>query len=173
MALSHLKIDLHPKVTTKRPRSSLRLCVFARKHAFPALRITRTRRLTKSENEIATAVVDAAIHIHRKLGPALLESVYETVLAYELKKRGFTVEQQTPITIAYDEQVFDNAFRADLIVNGIVIIELKSVEQISKTHRKQIQTYIRLSDRKLGLLLNFGEYLMKNGVVRAVNGLED
>jgi GxxExxY protein len=125
-----------------------------------------------TENEIGTICVDAAIAIHRDLGPGLLESVYEIVLAYELTQRGLKVERQVPVSIVYRGLVFQEAFRADLLVEGIVIIELKSVEQVTKAHRKQIQTYLRLKNLKLGYLFNFGDALMKNGIVRAVNGLD-
>ncbi len=123
------------------------------------------------ENEIAKEVVNAAIKIHQKLGPGLLESVYERVLAYELKNRGLMVECQKPIPIEYDELVFDEGFRADIIVEGLVILELKSIEQIAKVHKKQLLTYLRLSDCRLGLLLNFGEELMKTGISRVANDL--
>ena len=98
-----------------------------------------------TENEIAKMIVDAAYHIHVKLGPGLLESVYESVLAYELKKRGLSVVRQQPIPVVYDELQFDEGFRADLIVNDLVIIELKSVEKIHPVHKKQLLTYLRLA----------------------------
>jgi GxxExxY protein len=125
------------------------------------------------ENEIGTICIEAAIELHRDLGPGLLESVYEIVLAHELSRRGLRVERQVPISISYRGMIFEEAFRADLLVEGKVIIELKSVEQISKVHRKKIQTYLRLTGLKLGYLLNFGAALMKEGIVRAVNGLEE
>ncbi len=126
-----------------------------------------------TENQIGKIVVDAAIALHRSLGPGLLETVYEITLAYELQKRGLIVQRQVPIPIIYDNLHFDEGFRADIIVNGLVVLELKSVTAISPAHRKQIQTYLRLSSKKLGFLLNFGEALMKDGIVRAVNGLEE
>ena len=126
-----------------------------------------------TENQIGKIVVDAAIALHRSLGPGLLETVYEITLAYELQKSGLIVQRQVPIPIIYDNLHFDEGFRADIIVNGLVVLELKSVTAISPAHRKQIQTYLRLSSKKLGFLLNFGEALMKNGIVRAVNGLEE
>ena len=125
------------------------------------------------ENEIGEMVIAAGIHVHRTLGPGLLESVYEAVLAYELEKRGLTVRRQVSISIQYDEITFDEGFRADLIVNDRVIVELKSVAQISMAHRKQLQTYLRLAELRLGYLLNFGEALLRDGIVRAVNGLPD
>lgn len=126
-----------------------------------------------TENQIGTIVVDTAIMLHRALGPGLLESVYELTLAHELQKRGLEVERQIPIPIVYDSLCFDEGFRADLIVNNSVILELKSVVAITPAHRKQIQTYLRLSGKKLGFLFNFGEAMMKDGIVRAVNGLEE
>ena len=125
------------------------------------------------ENRIGEEVVDAAIAIHRKLGPGLLENVYEVVLAYELETRGLKTERQVAIPIKYKGIKFDQGFRADIIVENKVILELKSVENITPVHRKQIQTYLRLTGLKLGFLLNFGARLMKDGIVRAVNGLEE
>jgi len=124
-----------------------------------------------TENEIATQVVDAAYQIHTKLGPGLFESVYEVVLAYELKKRGLQVERQTPIPIEYETIKFDEGFRADIIVENKVIVEIKSIEKLANVHKKQIITYLKLTNMKLGLLINFGEALIKDGIVRVVNGL--
>jgi GxxExxY protein len=124
-----------------------------------------------TENEIATQIVDAAFKIHKQLGPGLLESVYEVVLAHELKKRGLRVVRQAPIPIVYDDIKFDEGFRADLIVGGKVVVELKSVEAVVPVHKKQVLTHLRLANLKLGLLINFGEELIKNGISRIVNGL--
>ena len=126
-----------------------------------------------TENEIGTLCIEAAIGVHRELGPGLLETVYETVLAHELTQRGLKVERQVPISISYKGMAFEEVFRADLLVEGKVIIELKSVEEMSRAHRKQIQTYLRLTGLKLGYLCNFGAALMKEGIVRAVNGLDE
>lgn len=126
-----------------------------------------------NENEIGTSVVDAAIAVHRELGPGLLETVYEVSLEHELKKRGLVVKRQVSIPIRYQELSFDEGFRADLIVEDKVMLKLKSVEEVSGVHKKQIQTYLRLSGRKLGYLLNFGAALMKDGITRCVNGLDD
>ena len=126
-----------------------------------------------TENEIAKIIVDAAYQIHVRLGPGLLESVYETVLAYELKKRGLNVVRQVPVPVIYDDLEFEEGFRADLIVEDRVIIELKSVESIQPVHKKQLLTYLRLTDRRLGLLINFGEALIKDGISRIANGLKD
>ena len=126
-----------------------------------------------TENELGTIIVDAAIAVHRELGPGLLETVYEVALAYELQQRGLMVERQVPIPIKFKGINFNEAFRADLFVENKVIVELKSVEKVTAAHKKQIQTYLRLAERKLGYLLNFGEALMKDGITRAVNGLEE
>ena len=126
-----------------------------------------------TENEIATIIVDVAIAVHRELGPGLLESVYEIVLAYELQQRGLRVSRQVPVAIQYKEMTFDAASRADLVLEDKVIVELKSVEQITEAHKKQVQTYLRLTGCKLSFLLNFGEALMKRGILRVVNGLKD
>jgi GxxExxY protein len=123
-----------------------------------------------NENEIGTIVVDCAIKMHRRLGPGLLESVYEAVLAYELKRRDLSIERQAPIPIVYDDIRFEEGFRADLIVNGKVILELKSVERVTNAHKKQLLTYLRLTGMKVGYLLNFGEALMKDGITRTING---
>ncbi|MEI6376875.1 MAG: GxxExxY protein [bacterium] len=126
-----------------------------------------------TENEIGSVVVDSSIEVHRFLGPGLLESVYEASLLHELQLRGLSVVAQVPIDVEYKGVRFEKGFRADLIINGIVIIELKSVELLTAAHRKQLQTYLRLSDIKLGFLLNFGAALMRSGIVRAVNNLPD
>lgn len=126
-----------------------------------------------AENEIGTRLLGAAIAVHRALGPGLLETVYEVVLAHELRKRGLKVERQRPIAIEYDGVRFDESFRADLVVSDRVIVELKSVETVTAAHRKQIQTYLRLTGLKLGYLLNFGAEVMRDGITRAVNGLEE
>lgn len=123
------------------------------------------------ENEVATIIVDAAYHVHKELGPGLLESVYEVILAHALKKSGVKVERQVPLAIVFDGIKFDEGFRADLIVEDKVIIELKSVETIKSVHKKQLLTYLRLTDKRLGLLINFGSELIKNGISRVVNRL--
>ena len=123
------------------------------------------------ENEIGTLVIESAIAMHRELGPGLLETVYEIILSHELQDRGLRVERQVPIAIEYKGIKFVEGFRADIIVNDMVIIELKSVAKVSASHKKQIQTYLRLTGHKLGYLLNFGESLMKQGITRCVNGL--
>jgi len=126
-----------------------------------------------TENEIGTVIVEAAIKIHRALGPGLLERVYEVVLAYELRSAGLSVETQVPVSIEYEDLAFDEGFRADILVSDRVILELKSVEQVTRAHKKQVQTYLRLTGCKLGYLLNFGAALMKDGITRVVNGLSE
>lgn len=126
-----------------------------------------------NENEIAKEVVDAAVKVHSKLGPGLLESVYEAILARELEKRGLHIERQVPAPILYDDLRFDEGFRTDIIVEAKVILELKSVEQLAKVHYKQLFTYLKLADKRLGLLLNFGSELMKEGIKRIANGMDD
>ena len=126
-----------------------------------------------TENEIGTIVVECAIAVHRELGPGLLETVYEVVLARELQDRGLKVARQVPVPIQYKDIKFDEGFRADIIAHGKVILELKSVEKTTAAHKKQVQTYLRLTGCKLGYLLNFGEALMKSGITRCVNGLEE
>jgi GxxExxY protein len=124
-----------------------------------------------TENEISKQVVDAAFKIHLKLGPGLLESVYEAVLAYELRKRGLRVERQKSMPVVYEEVRLEEGYRADLVVEDKVILELKSVEAVAPVHKKQVLTYLRLSNMKLGLLINFGAELIKDGISRIVNGL--
>jgi GxxExxY protein len=126
-----------------------------------------------TENEIGTIVVESAIGVHRELGPGLLETVYEVILARELEDRGLKVDRQAPVPIQYKGTTFDEGFRADIIVESKVILELKSVERATAAHKKQVQTYLRLTGCKLGYLLNFGEALMKAGITRCVNGLEE
>jgi GxxExxY protein len=123
------------------------------------------------ENRISKVVLDSAIRVHRRLGPGLFESVYEVVLAAELARRGLRVERQVGVPLVYEGIRFDIAFRADLIVNDLVIVELKSVESVGPVHRRQLLTYLRLANKKLGLLLNFNVELLKDGYCRVVNGL--
>jgi GxxExxY protein len=123
------------------------------------------------ENVIAREVVDAAFHLHVDLGPGLLESVYESVLARRLEKRGFRIERQKPIPIRVDGISMDEGFRVDLVVNDLVLVELKSAEQAHPVFKKQLLTYLKLSGKRLGLLINFGTELFKDGVSRVVLGL--
>jgi GxxExxY protein len=122
------------------------------------------------ENEIGTIVIESAIALHRELGPGLLESVYEVTLAHELMQRNLNICRQVPIPIRYKSIQFDEGFRADIIVENKVLLELKSVEATAKVHRKQVLTYLKLTGLKLGYLLNFGENLMKDGIYRLING---
>jgi len=123
-----------------------------------------------NENEIGRIVVDNAVRLHMALGPGLLESVYEVLLAHRLETVGLRVRRQVPISIEFEGIRFDEGFRADLVVEDKVIVELKSVESVSRTHQKQVLTYLKLSGMKLGFLLNFGEAVMKDGIHRIVNG---
>lgn len=125
-----------------------------------------------TENEIGAIVVDVAVKVHRALGPGLLESVYEAILVEELRSRGLSVERQVPIAISYRGLEFAEGFRADIIVENRVILEIKCVESVNYAHKKQLLTYLRLTGVKLGFLLNFSESLMKHGITRIVNGLE-
>ena len=131
----------------------------------------RHRGAEMDENTIGTLIVETAIEIHKSLGPGLLESVYEQILAYELKSKGLQIQTQIPISVHYKSLKIENAFRADLIAENKVIIEIKSVESLNKAHSKQLLTYLKLTNHKLGYLLNFGEPLMKNGIQRIANNL--
>ncbi|HXG64678.1 MAG TPA: GxxExxY protein [Blastocatellia bacterium] len=126
-----------------------------------------------TENEIAKQIVDAAYRIHTLLGPGLFESVYETVLASELERRGLHIVRQQAIPLVYDTIHLEAGFRADIIVENKVIVEVKSIEQIAPVHKKQLLTYLKLADKRLGLLINFNTALIKEGIIRLVNGLKD
>jgi len=123
------------------------------------------------ENEISGIIVDCCLHVHKTLGPGLLESVYEEVLSYELIRRNLKVQRQVGIPVLYDEIKMELGFRADIIVEDKVIIEIKSVEAIAPVHQKQLLTYLRIANKKLGLLVNFNEALIKDGITRIVNNL--
>ena len=124
-----------------------------------------------TENEISKIIVDISYKIHTKLGLGLFESVYEAILFHELVKIGLSVERQKPIPVVWENVFLDIGFRTDLIVENKVIIEIKSVEQVSRVHPKQLLTYLRITKIKLGLLINFNEALIKNGITRVANGL--
>lgn len=126
-----------------------------------------------TENELAKIVVDAAFQVHVRMGPGLLESVYRILLAHELRKRGLEVQIEEPVLVRYDNIVFEQGFRADLIVEKRLIVETKSVEAVHPVHKKQLLTYLRLTNCKLGLLINFNEVYIKDGISRVVNGLEE
>jgi len=125
-----------------------------------------------NEEEIGKIILDSAFKVHSVLGPGLLESVYESALAVELKKRDLTVERQKPVPVKYDGQLLDVAFRADLMVNGLVLVELKSVETITPLFKKTVTNYLKLIPLRLGFLINFNEIHLKHGIVRVTNGLE-
>jgi hypothetical protein len=125
------------------------------------------------EDEIGRLVVDVAVNLHREMGPGLLETVYEVVLAYELRRCGLRVERQLPLPTRYKGLRFDEGFRIDLVVEDKVILELKCVERLNNAHKKQVLTYLRLADKRLGYLLNFGEAVMKHGITRIVNRLDE
>ena len=126
-----------------------------------------------SINDISGAIVNCAVKIHQALGPGLLESVYHRILAYELRKAGFEVQTEVPIPVSWDGHVIDESFRADLIVDGRVLVELKSVENLLPVHKKQTLTYLKLAKLNLGLLINFGAPLMKDGIHRIANNLAE
>lgn len=123
-----------------------------------------------NENELSEIIIGLAIKVHSALGPGLLESAYEKALVFELSRNGYKAEVQKSISINYEGITIDEGYRADIVVNDIVLIELKSVKQIEDIHLKQLLTYIRLSNKKLGLLINFNEILLKNGIRRVING---
>lgn len=124
-------------------------------------------------NEISGQIVDAAIKVHSSLGPGLLESVYEVIIAFELKKRGLQVQRQVPVPIIYDAIRFEEGYRLDLLVEECVVVEIKSIDDVQPVHKKQLLTYLRLTRKPLGLLLNFNVNLMKDGITRIVNGLDE
>ena len=126
-----------------------------------------------TENDIAKMVVNATYQIYTKLGPGLLESVYERILVHELKKLGLKVSVQQDVDIIWDEVVFEAAFRADIVVEGKVVIELKALEQTAKIHKRQTLTYVRLTEKRLGLLINLGAESWSEVVTRVVNGLPE
>jgi GxxExxY protein len=121
-------------------------------------------------NRITGEIINASLRIHRRIGAGLLESVYEAVLARSLSDKGLIVERQKPVSFEFDGIVFEEGFRADLLVEGQVLVELKSVERLAPVHSKQVLTYIRLMDLHVGLLINFGAPLLKEGIRRVING---
>ena len=122
-------------------------------------------------DEVTGMIVDAALSVHRRLGPGLLESVYELLLARALEQRGLIVVRQYPVSFEYDGIAFENGYRLDLLVDGRVAVELKSVDRLLAVHSKQLLTYLRLAGLQVGLLVNFGEARLKDGLRRVVNGL--
>lgn len=141
-------------------------CDFARKIFFHEY-----KNINMTEDELSKIIVDISYKIHTRLGPGLLESVYEAILYHELIKKGLKVERQKPIPVIWDDVYLDIGFRSDLIIENKVIVEIKSVEKLSNAHLKQLLTYIKITNLKLGLLINFNEALIKNGIKRVVYGL--
>jgi len=135
------------------------------------LRALASKENTMTENEIAKIIINTCYNIHVELGPGLLESVYEEILYHELFELGLTVDRQKAIPVFWKDLKMDIGFRADLIVENKVIIELKSVETIAPVHPKQLLTYLKITNLKLGLLINFNEKLIKDGITRIVNSL--
>jgi len=124
-------------------------------------------------NDVSGQIVDAALRVHKGLGPGLLESVYEVVLADELSRMGLRVRRQVPVPICFEGREFEEGYRADLLVEEQIVVELKSVEQLMRVHKKQLLTYLRLGRKQLGLLINFGGEFLKGNIERLVNGLEE
>ena len=126
-----------------------------------------------NENELSSIIVDVAYQLHSKLGPGLLESVYQELYVYKLRERGLSVETEVDLPLVFEGKNFSSSFKIDILVEKKVIIELKSVENLLPVHKKQLLTYLRLADLRLGILINFGSALIKDGIKRIVNGLED
>jgi GxxExxY protein len=149
--------------------SRSRLCAF-----FASWRLgEKLKKIAMTENAIAKEIVNAAFRIHTTLGPGLLESVYDAVLAYELGRLGLRMVRQQAIPVVYENVRIEAGFRADLVVEDKVIVEIKSVELLLPVHKKQLLTYLRLADKRLGLLINFHVALIKDGITRIGNGLEE
>ncbi len=123
------------------------------------------------ENELSGTVIGAAIEVHKALGPGLLESAYHECLAHELQIQGIPYESEVSVYVQYKGHIVGNAYRADLLIDGKLIVELKTVEQVSSLHKAQLLTYLRLMDKSLGLLINFNTAVLKNGVCRVVNNM--
>ena len=134
---------------------------------------TLSLRSSVTENEISKQIVDSAYRIHTALGPGLLESVYEAVLAHELESRGLRAVRQLEVPVVYRCTRIETGFRADLVVEDKVIVEIKSIEAVLVVHKKQLLTYLRLSDKRLGLLINFNVALIKDGITRIANAMPD
>ena len=124
-----------------------------------------------NENEIGTIIVDTAFYIHKKLGSGLLENVYEIIMTKLLVGKGLSVQRQVSVPIEFEGEYFDEGFRVDLFVNGKVIIELKSCEKVAPAHKKQLLTYLKMTNTKLGFIINFRTELMKEGIERVINGI--
>lgn len=128
---------------------------------------------TKELNRLTGIIIESAINVHRILGPGLLERVYLLAMLVELRERGLRVASEVPIPVVYRAHDLGEGYRADLVVEEAIIVELKSVTKMQDVHPKQLLTYLRLTGKKLGLLLNFNEVLLKNGIVRVANGIEE
>jgi GxxExxY protein len=126
-----------------------------------------------SESTVARQIVDAAFRVHTTLGPGLLESVYEAALAYELEKRGLRITRQQGVPVVYEAVRIHAGFYADLVVEDLVIVEIKAAETVAPVHKKQLLTYLKLADKRLGLLINFNVALIKDGITRIANGLKE
>ena len=140
-------------------------------HAEIAKLNQRRVRKEMTENDIATKIIGVAIELHKKFGPGLLESAYESALTFDLKEAGLSVERQVPMPFIYKDVNLETGYKLDLIVENLVIVEIKSVEALVPVHFAQLLTYLKLSDRKLGLLINFNTKLLKEGIHRVVNNL--
>lgn len=124
-------------------------------------------------NDITKEIIDAGLMIHKELGPGLLESVYEAILAYELSQRGLSVERQVPLPVIWKGMLIEDSFRADLIIEKKVLVELKSVEKLNPVHKKQVLTYLRVTGIQVGLLINFGNALFKDGIERIISSTKE
>jgi GxxExxY protein len=131
------------------------------------------RNISMTENGVAKEIVDVAYRAHTALGPGLFESVYEAVLASELEKRGLRVGRQQVIPVVFEQTRFEMGFRADLVIEDMVIVEIKSIAELTALHKKQLLTYLRLADKRLGLLINFNVVMIKDGITRIANGLAE
>jgi len=127
-------------------------------------------KVPDSLNEISRAILDAAFKVHKALGPGLLESTYRLCLAHELKQRGYSVQQELPVPVKFEGLTLDAGYRIDLLVAGEIVVELKAVEAICALHRAQLLSYLKHSGKRLGLLINFNTVLLKDGIVRVING---
>ncbi|MBE0686311.1 MAG: GxxExxY protein [Anaerolineaceae bacterium] len=126
-----------------------------------------------TENSIAKIIVDVAYKIHKTMGPGLLESAFQSFMVNDLQKRGLKIKSEVPMPVVYDKVILNNGYRVDILVEDLVIVELKAVEKIAYVHQQQLLTYLKASNLKLGLLINFGAPLIKYGIKRVVNGLEE
>ena len=124
-------------------------------------------------NRLSNVIIEVALDVHRRLGPGLLESVYEAIVAHELRKKGLHVQTQLPIPVIWDGIHLEIGYRADLMIEHSILVELKSVEAVAPVHKKQLLTHLRLADKRLGLLINFGTELLKDGITRIVNRFEE